>query len=207
MKLDNRIKILPTPYEGRYHLYISSSKKHVLIGSQEKKWLEQLRGREFTFSDLLKVVGEKYYLKFYAVVRRIGLLDYQKSRRLNIFKISWDFNIILSEKLIYKRFNKNFEKVLFSVFPVALIFQCLFMYVYRLEILTNIQNFSISLNTLFLWWLVVIISAIMHEFSHAIVANNYQVAIPNCGVMLLLFNLAFFVDLSGAQFLKIENIS
>lgn len=51
-------------------------------------------------------------------------------------------------------------------------------------------------------YLVVIISATIHEISHAIIANNYQIEIPNCGIMLLLFNLAFFVDLSGVQFLK-----
>lgn len=51
-------------------------------------------------------------------------------------------------------------------------------------------------------YLVVIIFATIHEISHAIIANNYQIEIPNCGIMLLLFNLAFFVDLSGVQFLK-----
>ncbi|MDS8576551.1 peptidase M50 family protein [Streptococcus pneumoniae] len=68
--------------------------------------------------------------------------------------------------------------------------------------MTNFQNFPITLNILLFWLLVVIISATIHEFSHAIIANNYQIEIPNCGIMLLLFNLAFFVDLSGVQFLK-----
>lgn len=76
------------------------------------------------------------------------------------------------------------------------------MYIYRADILTNFQNFPITLNILLFWLLVVIISAMIHEFSHAIIANNYQIEIPNCGIMLLLFNLAFFVDLSGVQFLK-----
>lgn len=47
----------------------------------------------------------------------MGLIDSMKSRKkINIFKISWDFNITLSEKLNYKRFNKNFEKILFGIF-------------------------------------------------------------------------------------------
>ena len=83
-----------------------------------------------------------------------------------------------------------------------IILQCFIIYVYRADIFTNFQNFPITLNTLLFWWLVVIISATIHEFSHAIVAKNYQIEIPNCGIMLLLFNLAFFVDLSGVQFLK-----
>ncbi|VKO20782.1 Peptidase [Streptococcus pneumoniae] len=133
----------------------------------------------------------------------MGLIDSMKSRKkINIFKISWDFNITLSEKLNYKRFNKNFEKILFGIFPLALILQCFIMYIYRADILTNFQNFPITLNILLFWLLVVNISATIHEFSHAIIANNYQIEIPNCGIMLLLFNLAFFVDLSGVQFLK-----
>lgn len=36
MRIVDKIKILPTPYEGQYHLYIPSSKKHVLVGKQEK---------------------------------------------------------------------------------------------------------------------------------------------------------------------------
>lgn len=202
MRIVDKIKILSTPYEGHYHLYIPSSKKHILVGEQEKKWLEQLIDREFTISDLLVLVGKKYYLRFYAALSKMGLIDSTKSRKINIFKISWDFNITLSEKLNCKRFNKNFEKILFGIFPLALILQCFIIYVYRADIFTNFQNFPITLNTLLLWWLVVIISATIHEFSHAIVANNYQIEIPNCGIMLLLFNLAFFVDLSGVQFLK-----
>lgn len=61
MRIVDKIKILPTPYEGHYHLYIPSSKKHVLVGKQEKKWLEQLIGQEFTISDLLVLVGKKYF--------------------------------------------------------------------------------------------------------------------------------------------------
>lgn len=202
MRIVDKIKILSTPYEGHYHLYIPSSKKHILVGEQEKKWLEQLIGQDFTISDLLVLVGEKHYLRFYAALSKMGLIDSTKSRKINIFKISWDFNITLSEKLNCKRFNKNFEKILFGIFPLALILQCFIIYVYRAVIFTNFQNFPITPNTLLFWWLVVIISATIHEFSHAIVANNYQIEIPNCGIMLLLFNLAFFVDLSGVQFLK-----
>ncbi|HGQ0782980.1 TPA: hypothetical protein ACLX7Y_000617, partial [Streptococcus pneumoniae] len=103
----------------------------------------------------------------------MGLIDSMKSRKkINIFKISWDFNITLSEKLNYKRFNKNFEKILFGIFPLALILQCFIMYIYRADILTNFQNFPITLNILLFWLLVVIISATIHEFSHAIIANN-----------------------------------
>lgn len=202
MRIVDKIKILSTPYEGRYHPYIPSSKKHILIGEQEKKWLEQLIGQEFTISDLLVLIGEKYYLRFYAALSKMGLIDSMKSRKINIFKISWDFNITLSETLNCKRFNKNFEKILFGIFPLALILQCFIMYVHRADIFTNLQNFPIMLKTLLFWWIVVIISATIHEFSHAIVAKNYQIEIPNCGIMLLLFNLAFFVDLSGVQFLK-----
>ena len=202
MRIVDKIKILSTPYEGHYHLYIPSSKKHILVGEQEKKWLEQLIGQDFTISDLLVLVGEKHYLRFYAALSKMGLIDSTKSRKINIFKISWDFNITLSEKLNCKRFNKNFEKILFGIFPLALILQCFIIYVYRAVIFTNFQNFPITPNTLLFWWLVVIISATIHEFSHAIVANNYQIEIPNCGIMLLLFNWAFFVDLSGVQFLK-----
>lgn len=36
MRIVDKIKILSTPYEGHYHLYIPSSKKHILIGEQEK---------------------------------------------------------------------------------------------------------------------------------------------------------------------------
>ena len=202
MRIVDKIKILSTPYEGHYHLYIPSNKKHVLVGKQEKKWLEQLIGQDFTISDLLVLVGEKHYLRFYAALSKMGLIDSMKSRKINIFKISWDFNITLSEKIIYKKFNKVFEKILFGIFPLSLILQCFIIYVYRADIFTNFQNFPITLNTLLFWWLVVIISATIHEFSHAIVAKNYQIEIPNCGIMLLLFNLAFFVDLSGVQFLK-----
>ncbi|TVX41051.1 peptidase M50 family protein, partial [Streptococcus pneumoniae] len=49
-----------------------SSKKHVLVGKQEKKWLEQLIGQEFTISDLLVLVGKKYYLRFYIVFSKMG---------------------------------------------------------------------------------------------------------------------------------------
>ena len=202
MKLDNKIKILRTPYKGRYHLYIPSSKKHVLVGEQEKKWLEQLVNREYTISDLLAIVGEKYYLKFYSAISKMGLIDSIKSKKLNIFKISLDFNIVLSEKLIYRKFNKNFERILFGIFPLSLFFLSFLIYAYWIDIFTNFQSFPISLNVLLYWWLVVIISATIHEFSHALVAKNYQIEIPNCGIMLLLFNLAFFVDLSGVQFLK-----
>lgn len=90
----------------------------------------------------------------------MGLIDSMKSRKkINIFKISWDFNITLSEKLNYKRFNKNFEKILFGIFPLALILQYFIMYIYRADILTNFQNFPITLNILLFWLLVVIISA------------------------------------------------
>lgn len=106
------------------------------------------------------LVGKKYYLRFYIVLSKMGLIDSMKSRKkINIFKISWDFNITLSEKLNYKRFNKNFEKILFGIFPLALILQYFIMYIYRADILTNFQNFPITLNILLFWLLVVIISA------------------------------------------------
>ncbi|WDT36908.1 hypothetical protein PVA38_12385 [Streptococcus pneumoniae D39] len=55
---------------------------------------EQLIGQEFTISDLLVLVGKKYYLRFYIVLSKMGLIDSMKSRKkINIFKISWDFNI------------------------------------------------------------------------------------------------------------------
>ncbi|HHD9593047.1 TPA: hypothetical protein ACOZON_001056, partial [Streptococcus pneumoniae] len=80
------------------------------------------------------LVGKKYYLRFYIVLSKMGLIDSMKSRKkINIFKISWDFNITLSEKLNYKRFNKNFEKILFGIFPLALILQCFIMYIYRAD--------------------------------------------------------------------------
>lgn len=66
---------------------------------------------KFTISDLLVLVGKKYYLRFYIVLSKMGLIDSMKSRKkINIFKISWDFNITLSEKLNYKRFNKILKK-------------------------------------------------------------------------------------------------
>ena len=105
MRIVDKIKILSTPYEGHYHLYIPSNKKHVLVGKQEKKWLEQLIGQDFTISDLLVLVGEKHYLRFYAALSKMGLIDSMKSRKINIFKISWDFNITLSEKIIYKKLS------------------------------------------------------------------------------------------------------
>lgn len=43
---------------------------------------------------------------------------------------------------------------------------------------------------------------IWDEFSHAIIANNYQIEIPNCGIMLLLFNLAFFCRFKWGAILK-----
>ena len=132
----------------------------------------------------------------------LGVLKNSTAYKLNIFKISLDFNIVLSEKLIYRKFNKNFERILFGIFPLSLFFLSFLIYAYWIDIFTNFQSFPISLNVLLYWWLVVIISATIHEFSHALVAKNYQIEIPNCGIMLLLFNLAFFVDLSGVQFLK-----
>ncbi len=74
------------------------------------------------------------------------------------------------------------------------------MYTYRADIMTYLQNCPITLSILLFWLLVQIISATIHEFSHAIIANNYQIEITNCGIMLLLFNMANYEDSSDVQF-------
>ncbi len=51
MRIVDKIKILPLILMRDSIIYISSSKKHVLVGKQEKKNLEQLIGQEFTISD------------------------------------------------------------------------------------------------------------------------------------------------------------
>lgn len=110
MRIVDKIKILSTPYEDTiiyiYHLI----RNMYQLGNKKKKWLEQLIGQDFTISDLLVLVGEKHYLRFYAALSKMGLIDSMKSRKINIFKISWDFNITLSEKIIYKNLIKFLKK-------------------------------------------------------------------------------------------------
>lgn len=62
MRIVDKIKILPTPYEGHYHLYIPSSKKHVLVGKQEKMVRATNRSRIYHIG-LISVSREEILFK------------------------------------------------------------------------------------------------------------------------------------------------
>lgn len=62
MRIVDKIKILPTPYEGQYYLYIPSSKKHVLVGKQEKMVRATNRSRIYHIG-LISVSREEILFK------------------------------------------------------------------------------------------------------------------------------------------------
>lgn len=205
MKIINNYKILRTPNKGIYHLYNPINKKNIMIGIEELSWINKLSFyNNFKILDVYKIVGEEYYLKFLTALEQLGLLvDEKKMKKdFNIFKIMFSFNISITEMIHSKKISSLLEKILFRGTVFIAFFTIISVLLNRDILFDKLVNINLSFDTLIYWIIVVFISGSLHEFSHVITAKNRDVSIPDCGLMLLIFNPSFFVDLSGIAFVS-----
>lgn len=208
MKIIEKYKILKTPNEGIYHLYNTINKKNIMIGDLEKNWINELaKFKDFNISDVYNIVGDEYYLDFLNALEKFELIDKMQVKKkilkkFNIFKLMWCFNLCITEKLNSKKLCEIFEIILFKFTPILGIFTLFSIMLKNNDILVRINSFHFNISYIVIWIITVFISGSLHEISHAIIAKNRNVSVPDCGVMLLIFNPSFFVDLSGIAFLN-----
>lgn len=205
MKIINKYKILRTPNKEIYHLYNPINKKNIMIGTEEVSWINRLSAyNNFKISDVYNIVGEEYYLQFLTALEQLGLLVNEEKikKDFNIFKIMFSFNISITEIIHSKKISNLFEKILFRGTTFIAFFTILSVLLNRNILFNKLVNINLSFNTIICWIIVVFISGSLHEFSHAIISKNRNVSIPDCGLMLLIFNPSFFVDLSGIAFVS-----
>ena len=205
MEITNNIQFFETPTDDVYMLYNYNNNKTVAIGKEEKRWIESLSGKQFFINDVYNVVGSKYYKEFIITMRQLKLLDANKTKeKLDVFKLKFYLNIDLK---FLSKINNNmvdvYRFIIFVLSPIYLMYNVIFKN-FLFEVTNNLNEIlgNFNLNTIILWCFFFFVSGSIHELSHDIIAKRYNVNVPRVGIMLLYFNPAFFVELSGIEFIK-----
>lgn len=205
MKLRKSIKFYEFD-ENTFHMHDELNDKHFNIGKEQKEWLELFNG-ENTFEEIKHKIPSEYIEQFMNYVERFGLLesDEIKKSRINKFKIKFKIANINSFLERIKGICKIYSFILNKSFYIFL-----FLNIYLLNMNIN-TIFLNAINTFtdltgglifFYSYLLMLVTGLLHELSHAFVAKSKGVAIPLIGIMLFYFNPAFYVDLSGISMLQ-----
>jgi putative peptide zinc metalloprotease protein len=193
--------------DGIIHMYDARSKNHYKIGQAERMWLSYVDGTH-SEAELRKKIPSEYYDDFTKFLHEFDLLEkelsfFDKLKTINIFKLK--VNLMNIDSFLSKnvKFCVHYRNVLFVVAPLLFVLGLMIFSVTfdatQVDFLSSIEP---SFALLLFYLVVILITGFVHEFSHALVAKSYGVNVPTLGMMLFYINPAFFVDVSGINFLS-----
>jgi len=193
--------------DGIVHMYDARSNNHYKIGQTERTWLSYVDGTH-SEAELRKKIPSEYYDDFVKFLHEFDLLErelsfFDKIKTINVFKLK--VNLMNIDSFLSKNVKlcTYYRNVIFVLAPILLLSGLvIFALNFNMEQGQFLTSLDFSFDMLLYYLLAVLITGFIHEFSHALVAKSYGVNVPTLGVMLFYLNPAFFVDISGINFLS-----
>ena len=200
-KLKDTVHFFPIE-KNMFHVYDAATARHFKLGAQEVSWLRLLDGN--TPPDALRgKIPLEYFDKFMGHVVRLGLLDgsgvKKKFSPLNIKVLNMNPGKLLDAA---GRFAVHYRHFLqWASLPLLVLnFFALTLAVPQVERLRGTMSFSGW--TVGSYLLCILVSGLVHEGSHALVARSFRVHVPRVGVMLFVLHPSFYADVSGINLLS-----
>ncbi|WP_116090263.1 M50 family metallopeptidase [Sphingomonas crusticola] len=187
--------------DNLFHVYDSNTARHFKLGRQEVDWLRRFDGQASS-DDLRKIVPMEYFDDFLGHLRRMQLIEGSEApRKIDPLKIKtklFNPDALLDRSLL---FCKIYSAILFMATPFLVLanLAMIGMTWTRVNELNATMLFSPSHIAFFV--ACVIVSGMLHEMSHALVAKAHGVHVPVIGFMFMLFYPAFYADVSGINLL------
>ena len=187
--------------DNLFHVYDSHTSRHFKLGRQEVDWLRRFDGRASS-DDLRKVVPLEYFDDFLGHLQRMQLVEGSETpRKIDPLKIKarlFNPDPLLDRSVL---FCKIYSAMLFMATPLLILANIAMIGLTwnRVNALNATMLFSPPHVLFFIGC--VIISGMLHEMSHALVAKAYGVHVPAIGFMFMLFYPAFYADVSGINLL------
>jgi len=185
-----------------YHVYDVSASRHFKLGAQEVGWLQLLDGT-VTVEELSQLIPKEYFETFLETVRRLGFLQGdEKKQDFSLFKIKlFMFDPTQLIASLGKFANGYRLFLMWGSLPILLInLLLLSAVVSQAQAIFDANQLSWGMVVFYLF--TVLVSGAMHEGSHALVANAFNVKVPRIGLMLFYLHPAFYADVSGINLLQ-----
>ena len=187
---------------GLVHVYDPTTSKHFKLGQEEAAWVKLVDGtrsqEELRGSIPLEVVD-----LFFANLARLEILDSsRKKEKLDIFKLK--LPLFSASRFLngMGQWAVVYQKFLTITFPILLLGNILLLAGLSPRMTDGIRSLHLGINLPILYLVSILAMGLIHEMSHAIVAQSYGVNTPVIGMMFFYFHPAFFADISGINILQ-----
>lgn len=199
-KLKGTVKFFPVE-GGLFHVYDSSTAKHFKLGAQEVSWLQLLDG-SLTLENLRSKIPLEYFEGFVQAIQRLGVLEGSTAKKpfswLKIKLFNIDPSALLNRLGNFPLYYREFLS--WTSLPLLLLNLVLLATAWP-QIQQASQSIEPGFGMVPFYFLFIVISGVIHELSHAVVARSHGVTTPHVGGMLMFFHPAFFADISGINLL------
>ncbi|WDE03075.1 hypothetical protein SG34_016760 [Thalassomonas viridans] len=192
--------------QGLYHVYDASTSRHFKLGEQEVNWLKLLDGK--TPVEVLRgLIPLEYFDKFINTVQRLDLLEGEsegESKKepfspLKIKVLNLDPSRFIDNSGNLPVYVRNFLN--WCSLPLLVI--NLLMVALLVPQVENIrETLTFNTFTVFFYFFAILITGIVHEGAHALVAKSFNVKVPQVGMMLFFLHPSFYADVSGINLMS-----
>lgn len=191
--------------DGTYQMYDQRYGRHFHIGAEQRDWLLLFDGTR-SYEDIRRAIPQEYFDVFMQYIEKYELLDDSNLSDRHVDRYRIKFRLCNPEVFLERagKLCAVYATVLKLIFWPVLV-ACVVLLVKDMGFLlqssaTNLYSYSVS--SIVLIYILVFITGILHELSHASVARACNVAVPEMGFMLFYFNPAFYVNLSGINMIE-----
>ncbi|WDD96899.1 hypothetical protein [Thalassomonas actiniarum] len=188
--------------QGIYHVYDASTSRHFKLGEQEVNWLKLLDGKT-PVEALRGLIPLEYFDKFIKTVQHLDLLEGESKKepfsplKIKVFNLDPSRFIDNSGKfaLYFSHFLNwcSLPLLVINVLMVALL-------------VPQVQNIRETLTfdtfTVIFYFFAILVTGIVHEGAHALVAKSFNVKVPQVGMMLFFLHPSFYADVSGINLMS-----
>lgn len=197
--------------ENQYILTNKITATNIKVGSNELNFLSYLYSTSvnqevdayFQLTDSQQLFLKKKFNDLGFLSKEVAVNIHKKKRTKNLARIPIVFfdpdrtlNKIsfLTKQLITKKFLTII--ILLNFFSFAL------FYFYQEEWLQQVSIDKLNVSSLIIIYIMIILTLVIHEFSHAITCHFYGGKVKEIGIMMFYFNLALYCDVSSSYTFK-----
>lgn len=184
---------------------INHNDNYFKMGLAEGQLFEALySGKDFDYILNTYNITEEDLSRFIGILRKNNIIGAPRKRKKNIF--FYKIPLINADTLMNKitsfiKKNSKLFKILLFMYNLIIIVGLLY-FILNLSSIFKLDSVTLPIGQYILLYVLMLLSVILHEFSHGITCKLFGGKVGTMGFMLIFFSPAFYCDISGIRMIN-----